>query len=164
MVGFPFWECAKMEVRDKEFETKIVTTRRDPLTKRQRSRQMALVKSKNTGPELAVRRILYRLGYRYRLHPVDIPGRPDIVLRRHRKVIFVHGCFWHRHRGCSRTRTPKTRIRFWRRKFDQNVARDRFVRSALVRDGWKPLIVWECDSENVTVLERRLLRFLRAPL
>ncbi len=137
--------------------------RRDPLTKRQRSRQMALVKSKNTVPEIVVRRAVWRLGYRYRLHAGDVPGRPDIVLKALRRVIFVHGCFWHRHKGCARTRTPKSRARFWTKKFAENVARDRSTRIRLSRAGWKVLVIWECMSEKPAVLEASLRSFLGDP-
>lgn len=134
--------------------------RLDPLTKRQRSARMALVKSKNTHPELVVRRAVWRLGFRYRLHARDVPGRPDIVLSRRRSVIFVHGCFWHRHRGCARTRVPKTRVPFWTGKFAGNVARDRTARARLARAGWRSLVVWECVSEKPLLLNHSLRRFL----
>jgi DNA mismatch endonuclease (patch repair protein) len=121
---------------------------------------MALVKSKDTLPELSVRRAVWRLGFRYRLHSSSLPGHPDIVLARARKVIFVHGCFWHRHAGCSRTRVPKTRVAFWLHKFHQNAARDRRARARLSRLGWRSLVIWECVSEKPILLERRLARFL----
>ena len=134
--------------------------RLDPLTKEQRSRQMALVRNRNTRPELAVRRALSRLGFRYRLHPSNVPGRPDIVIRRLRAAIFVHGCFWHRHTGCARTRVPKTRIDFWTRKFNENIVRDRSVRSQLRHEGWRTLVIWECTSEHPQHVEARLSSFL----
>lgn len=135
-------------------------TRLDPLTPTERSRQMSLIKSKDTRPELTVRKTLTRLGYRYRLHPVNVPGRPDVVIRKLHKVIFVHGCFWHRHQGCARTRTPRSRVAFWKQKFNETVRRDRSVESRLRRDGWKVLVVWECVSERAQVLERHLQKFL----
>lgn len=135
--------------------------RLDPLNRLERSRQMALVKGRDTIPERAVRRAVSRLGYRFRLHSSRVPGKPDIVLAGLRKVILVHGCFWHRHRGCARTRVPKTRVSFWERKFEENVARDRSVRAKLARAGWRSLVVWECVSEQPVLLERRLLAFLR---
>jgi DNA mismatch endonuclease, patch repair protein len=135
-------------------------TRLDPLSKHQRSQQMALVRSTDTKPERVVRKTLFGLGYRYRLHSKSILGRPDIVLRRYRTVIFVHGCFWHRHPGCPRTRTPRSRVIFWKAKFDQNVERDRRVRAMLRRDGWRVLVIWECTSENHPMLARRLRCFL----
>lgn len=135
-------------------------SRLDPLTREQRSRQMALVRDRNTRPELAVRKVLSNLGYRYRLHPKGVPGRPDIVIRRLRAAIFVHGCFWHRHAGCSRTRVPRTRIDFWTGKFAENVARDRSVRSRLRRERWRALVIWECVSENPKRVKMHLLSFL----
>jgi DNA mismatch endonuclease (patch repair protein) len=133
---------------------------KDSLTRQQRSRQMALVRSKNTRPEIVVRRAVWRLGYRYRLHSRDVPGRPDIVLKSLKKAIFVHGCFWHRHGGCPRTRTPKSRVRFWTRKFRENVARDRSARARLLRSGWNVLVIWECVSEKSELLETTLRSFL----
>lgn len=121
---------------------------------------MALVRGRDTRPELAVRRALSRLGYRYRLHPRGVPGRPDIVLPRLRSVVLVHGCFWHRHRGCSRTRVPKTHVAFWTRKFAENVTRDRSVRARLASAGWRSLVIWECVSESAQVLDARLVAFL----
>jgi DNA mismatch endonuclease, patch repair protein len=132
----------------------------DPLTRRERSERMALVKSKDTWPELVVRKAVWRLGFRYRLHAANVPGKPDIVLPRFRSAIFVHGCFWHRHHGCARTRLPKTRTDFWTRKFASNVARDRSVRARLARRGWRSLVIWECVSEDSSSLDRRLRRFL----
>lgn len=136
------------------------TARLDPLTVKERSERMALVKNRDTVPERVVRKTLFRLGYRYRLHSQGILGRPDIVLPKYGSVIFVHGCFWHRHPGCVRTRTPRSRVAFWTAKFQQNVARDRLVRNTLRREGWKVLVVWECQSEQQSLLERRLLTFL----
>ncbi len=135
-------------------------TARDPLTPSERSRQMALVTSRDTKPERAVRQALRLLGVRYRVNSKSLPGTPDIVLAPIRKVIFVHGCFWHRHRGCPRTRLPKTRVAFWSNKFDQNVARDRAARTKLTKSGWKTLVLWECDTEKPALLIRRLRRFL----
>lgn len=106
---------------------------------------MARVGQKNTKPEMTVRRALHRLGFRFRLHRRDLPGRPDIVLPKYRTAIFVHGCFWHRHPGCRRTTTPKTREAFWRDKFDANILRDRKATEALERAGWKVLVLWECE-------------------
>ena len=132
----------------------------DPLTPEQRSRQMSLVRGKHTRPEKAVRAALSRLGYRYRLHPADVPGRPDVVVRRLRAAIFVHGCFWHRHSGCPRTRVPKTRVDYWTKRFSDNAARDRTVQSQLRCQGWRTLVVWECASERPQRLEALLRTFL----
>ena len=126
----------------------ILRARVDPLTREQRSHQMSLVRAKHTRPEKVVRAALTRLGYRYRLHPRNVPGRPDIVIRRLRSAILVHGCFWHRHRGCTRTRMPKTRVDFWSTKFSNNIARDRSVRSQLRRDGVE-------DARSLGVCVRR---------
>lgn len=109
-----------------------------------RSRMMAGIRGKDTKPELALRRALHALGYRYRLHPKDMPGKPDLVLAKYRAVIFVHGCFWHRHPGCHYASTPATRPEFWASKFEANVTRDRAARSALLASGWKVATVWEC--------------------
>jgi DNA mismatch endonuclease (patch repair protein) len=121
---------------------------------------MARVVSKNTKPERAVRTALRSLGFRFRGHTNALPGTPDLVLHRQKSVILVHGCFWHRHQGCARTRVPRTRVSFWTTKFRQNVERDRTVRRALKGLGWRTLIVWECVAEDPRRLRRQLLRFL----
>ena len=121
---------------------------------------MGLVKDRDTVPELTVRRLVWSMGYRYRLHPRGVPGKPDIVLPRLRRVVFVHGCFWHRHPGCPRTRIPKSRVGFWVRKFEENVTRDRSARAKLARAGWRSLVVWECVSENPELLRKLLADFL----
>lgn len=126
----------------------------------QRSALMAKVKAENTRPEIAVRKLAHRLGYRFRLHVRGLPGTPDLVFRRLRKVIFVHGCFWHRHQGCSKTTTPKTRANFWQQKFDRNVERDRASIEALTQGGWDVLVVWECETRDQLNLEARLSAFL----
>jgi DNA mismatch endonuclease (patch repair protein) len=117
---------------------------------------MRRVKGTNTKPELAVRRALHAMGYRFRLHRRDLPGRPDIVLPRHRIAIFVHGCFWHRHAGCRGATTPKTRTDFWAAKFDANIARDRAAEEALKAAGWRVLIIWECETKDTTALRTAL--------
>lgn len=106
---------------------------------------MAAITGKNTQPELALRRFLHALGYRFRLHRKDLPGKPDIVMPRLRTCIFVHGCFWHRHAGCRYATTPKTRSEFWAEKFLRNVERDLVNVRALEALGWKVMIVWECE-------------------
>lgn len=126
------------------------------LTSASRSRNMAAIRGKDTLPELNVRRMLHGLGLRFRLHRRDLPGRPDIVLPRHRTVVFVHGCFWHRHEGCRYTTTPKTRLAFWQAKFDANVARDHRNRVALEEMGWRVLVMWECELRNAEALRDRL--------
>ena len=121
---------------------------------------MAAVKSKDTKPEMAVRRLVHGLGYRYRLHPKDIPGRPDLAFQGRRKVIFVHGCFWHRHSGCPLARMPKSRIDFWQPKLDANRARDTSNVRLLTTKGWGVLTVWECESRHSGELTERLKAFL----
>jgi DNA mismatch endonuclease (patch repair protein) len=121
---------------------------------------MALVRSKDTKPELRVRRAAHALGFRYRLHVAGLPGRPDLAFPRLRRVVLVHGCFWHRHRGCPRTRLPKSRLDFWKPKLLANARRDRVKIAALRKLGWRVLVVWECETEKPDALRRRLLRFL----
>lgn len=121
---------------------------------------MARVRREHTEPELVVRRLLYRLGYRYRLHRRDLPGTPDVCFPGRKKAIFVHGCFWHRHPGCRRASTPKTRTSFWSEKFAQNVARDRRKLAELRRLGWHTLVIWECETENPAELIGVLSAFL----
>ena len=128
----------------------------DRISRAHRSWNMSRIRSKDTGPELIVRSLLHRMGYRFRLHRKDLPGRPDIVLPRYRTVVFVHGCFWHRHRDCKHAYTPKSRISFWKSKFAQNVSRDRRVRTELAAAGWNVVIVWECEIRDVELLESRL--------
>ena len=125
-----------------------------------RSANMGRIGAKDTKPELTVRRLLHRLGYRYRLHRRDFPGTPDICFPARRKAIFVHGCFWHRHDGCPRTTTPRTRTAFWQEKFERNVARDRINLGKLGGLGWEALIVWECQTTDVETLVSRLVGFL----
>ncbi len=113
-----------------------------------RSRNMAAIKSKNTKPELVVRRSLHAMGYRFRLHKRDLPGKPDIVLPKYKIALFVHGCFWHRHEGCKYSTIPKTRTEFWIEKFRDNVERDKLNQAKLISMGWTPLIVWECETKK----------------
>ena len=114
----------------------------------QRSRNMSAIKSKNTKPEIAVRKLLHSLGYRFRLHRKDLPGSPDIVLPKYKTVIFVHGCFWHRHENCKYASTPKTRQEFWEAKFRENINRDKLNQENLSSNGWKIIIVWECEIKD----------------
>ena len=112
---------------------------------------MAAIKSKNTKPEIAVRKLLHSLGYRFRLHRKDLPGSPDIVLPKYKTVIFVHGCFWHRHEGCKYATNPKTRESFWNKKFEDNKKRDICNQVNLLSMGWKYIIVWECQMQNKNI-------------
>lgn len=116
----------------------------DVVSQEVRSRMMAGIRSSNTSPEMKVRKLLHRQGFRYRLHQRNLPGRPDLVLARHRVCVFVHGCFWHRHPGCRYATTPKTREDFWQTKFDQNVKRDIRNRDELLRLDWRVIELWEC--------------------
>lgn len=125
-----------------------------------RSQMMARIKSKDTTPEMTVRRILYAMGYRYRLHGKGLPGRPDIVFPGRRKAILVHGCFWHQHEGCQAARRPKTNTDYWWPKLEQNVVRDRRSRYEIKKMGWQTLTLWECQIKDRNALEQRLRNFL----
>ncbi len=135
----------------------------DPPIEPSRSKLMSRVRRANTKPELMVRRLLHALGFRFRLHRRGLPGTPDIVLPRHRTAIFVHGCFWHRHEGCTKTTTPKTRQAFWQAKFDANVARDRRNLDLLETLGWRPVVIWECETKDAGSLGARLSTLLASP-
>jgi DNA mismatch endonuclease (patch repair protein) len=134
----------------------------DTLTRRERSERMGRVRNRDTSPELFVRRLVSALGYRYRLHVGRLPGRPDLVFARHRKLIFVHGCFWHRHGStrCKLARLPKSRLEFWLPKLTNNSERDRRHLATLRRAGWRALVIWECELANVAALNNRVRRFL----
>jgi DNA mismatch endonuclease (patch repair protein) len=134
----------------------------DTLTPAQRSERMSRVRGRDTKPEIAVRRIVHGLGYRYRLHGSDLPGKPDIVLPRHRAVIFVHGCFWHRHGDphCKLARMPKSRLEFWGPKLDANQARDAQKHEILRGLGLRILVIWECEVKNREAIEAKVLGFL----
>jgi DNA mismatch endonuclease (patch repair protein) len=121
---------------------------------------MAAVRGKNTKPELIVRRLLHALGYRYRLHVKDLPGRPDIVFRKRRCVIFVNGCFWHQHSNCPASHLPTSRAEFWKRKLEGNKLRDQRIRKELRLAGWNVLTLWECELKNINKLERQVMKFL----
>jgi DNA mismatch endonuclease, patch repair protein len=126
-----------------------------------RRRTMQAVKSRNTSPELLVRRLLYSLGYRYRLHRRDLPGCPDLVFNRRKKVIFIHGCFWHGH-DCQRgARVPKSNRHYWIEKVTRNRQRDAAATESLIEKGWTILILWECELKERMALSRRLQAFLR---
>lgn len=131
----------------------------DVFKKSERSQIMARIKTRDTAPELIVRRICYALGHRYRLCVKGIAGSPDLVFSKSRKLIFVHGCFWHRH-SCARGAVPKTRTEFWRNKLDGNRRRDRRVQRQLKAQGWKILVVWQCETGNPARLNKRIGTFL----
>ena len=126
----------------------------------QRSRNMSAIKSKNTKPEITVRKLLHSMGYRFRLHKKDLPGSPDIVLPKYKTVIFVHGCFWHRHQNCKYASNPKTRREFWEKKFKENIERDKKTQEKLKNLGWKTKIVWECEIKKQDKLIKKLEDFL----
>lgn len=132
----------------------------DTFSKAERSRIMSLVRSKDTRPELIVRRSVHAMGFRYRLHRRDLPGTPDLVFSSRRKVIFVSGCFWHGH-TCGRCRLPATRRDYWFAKIERNKSRDRRTIAALRRSGWRVLVVWECQTRDRKRLAARLVKFLR---
>jgi DNA mismatch endonuclease (patch repair protein) len=123
---------------------------------------MRAVGQANTGAELRVRRVLHALGYRFRLHRKDLPGTPDIVLPKYKAVVFVHGCFWHRHAGCHKSTIPKSNLEYWQAKFSGNVARDRENRRQLRALGWRTLVIWECWTSQISNLQRRIEAFLTA--
>ncbi len=121
---------------------------------------MAKVRGKNTRPERVVRKLVFAAGYRYRLHVRTLPGSPDLVFSARKKLVFVHGCFWHRHDDCAAARMPKSRVDFWSVKFNGNKARDARVQEALTQAGWQVLVVWECELGELATLEKRLRLFL----
>ncbi|WP_083329911.1 very short patch repair endonuclease [Pseudomonas argentinensis] len=125
---------------------------------------MRAVRRQNTAPEIRVRSVLHRVGLRFRIHQKNLPGSPDIVLAKHKTVVFVHGCFWHRHPGCRYATTPKTRQEFWIPKFDANIKRDARKEAQLRELGWRVLVVWECETKDLLALEARLRREFDLPL
>ncbi|MDD5111119.1 MAG: very short patch repair endonuclease [Candidatus Altiarchaeota archaeon] len=132
----------------------------DVFSRDKRSEIMSKVRGVDTKPELIVRRILWGMGFNYRLNVKTILGKPDIVLPRRRKVIFVHGCFWHGHKGCRRSKRPSSNTQFWNAKIGSNILRDRKYRRALKQQGWKVLTVWECQTKAPERLKRMLSKFL----
>lgn len=121
---------------------------------------MSRVKSKDTSPEIAVRRAIFAMGFRYRLHDASLPGKPDLVFSGRRKVVFVNGCFWHGHKGCRYARLPKSRVAFWTEKIEGNRSRDRSNVALLKRSGWKVLTVWQCELKKMEKLESKIYDFL----
>lgn len=134
----------------------------DTLSREERSERMRRIRGKNSHPEMIVRKLVHSLGYRYRLHKRDLPGTPDLVFPSRRKVIFVHGCYWHRHENpeCKLARLPKSRIDFWLPKLEANAHRDAVSQAELVRMGWKILVVWECELRDRPLLESSIRSFL----
>lgn len=131
----------------------------DVFSPSERSRIMRRVKSKDTAPEMLVRRLVYSLGYRYRLHRKDLPGKPDLAFIAKKKAIFVHGCFWHAH-GCKRSKLPETRKEYWAAKIDRNQKRDEKNRELLTKLGWMVLSLWECELKDRNQLEKNIKQFL----
>ena len=128
----------------------------DRLTKQHRSWNMSRIRGKDTKPEMRVRSLLHRMGFRFRLHRKDLPGKPDIVLPAYETVVFVHGCFWHRHPGCRFAYTPKSRVDFWQTKFRRNVERHQEVTAELEELGWRVVVIWECETASEEQLQQRL--------
>lgn len=126
------------------------------------SERMRLIRSKNTKPEMVVRKLLYQNGYRYRLNVASLAGVPDLVFYGRRKLIFVHGCFWHQHLNCKGARMPKTNVEYWVKKLAGNVRRDESVAAALIDKGWSILTVWECETRNPKCLLEKLIEFLES--
>ena len=134
----------------------------DVLTPEQRTRCMSRIRSKDTKPEIVVRRIAHSLGYRYRLHRKDLPGKPDLTFPSRMKAIFVHGCFWHRHHGCKLASQPKSRQEYWEPKFARTVERDVQAQHLLAELGWSSLVIWECETKSIEGTAQRLVEFLEA--
>jgi DNA mismatch endonuclease, patch repair protein len=132
----------------------------DKISKARRSANMRAVRSRNTRPEIQVRRVAHCLGYRFRLHRRDLPGKPDIAFPGRQKAIFVHGCFWHQHSGCRRATVPKSNRTFWRSKFARNAERDAEQLAAIRKRGWRALVIWECETKDSLKLAHKIRRFL----
>jgi len=132
----------------------------DVFSPEQRSEIMAKVRSQDTKPEVLVRSLIHRMGFRFRLHNKHLPGNPDIVLPRHKKIVFVHGCFWHQHEGCPHAARPASNIAYWNKKLDGNVRRDKANLEKLAALGWRVLVIWECETRNREQLILRLQEFL----
>ena len=118
---------------------------------------MSAIKSKNTKPEIKVRKVLHSMGYRFRLHSKNLPGSPDIVLPKFKTVIFVHGCFWHRHKNCKYASTPKTRQEFWNKKFKTNIERDLEIQDKIKNLDWRSVVIWECETKNMENLRDKII-------
>ena len=133
----------------------------DKISKEHRSWNMSQIKGKDTKPEKIVRSLLHRLGFRFRIHQKNLPGKPDVVLSKYNTVIFVHGCFWHRHEGCIDATFPKTRTEFWHNKFEKTKERDLSHQEALKQLGWKIIVIWECELKSMEQLENKILENLK---
>ena len=135
----------------------------DIFSKKKRSEIMSKIGPKNSKPEILIRKLAHGMGYRYRLHGEDLPGKPDLVFPKYKKVIFVHGCFWHGHEGCKRSTIPETNETFWRKKITKNIDNDVKKCKELIELGWDYLVIWQCEikSKNVEILKRRVSDFLK---
>lgn len=133
----------------------------DVFSSEKRSRIMSRVRSYDTEPELKVRSIVHRRGYRFRIHQDKLPGNPDIVLSKHKKAIFIHGCFWHSHKGCPRSKRPTSNFSFWQDKLDKNQERDKRVQKELQHLGWKYLVIWQCEIKKDDRLQKKIENFLK---
>ena len=129
----------------------------DIYSKEKRSEIMRSVRSKDTTPEKRIRSLLHLHGYRFRLYRKDLPGTPDIVLPKYKLVIFVHGCFWHRHQGCRKSSIPKTNKEFWIQKFNNNIVRDKIVKDKLESLGWKVVVIWSCETNNDDLVLEKII-------
>lgn len=156
------WHRPNPAAFDLRGSVRLLLASMDRLTPERRSWNMARIRGHDTSPERIVRTLLHRLGFRFRLHCKQLPGRPDIVLPKHRKVVLVHGCYWHRHEGCKYAYSPKSRVEFWTQKFERNVARDREVLTLLEDAGWTCIVVWECETRDIEALTTRLQAFLNS--
>lgn len=139
----------------------------DFLSPKERSERMARIKGRNTRPEIALRKILYGLGLRYRLDGAGLPGKPDLVFPRYRAIVFVHGCFWHRHSNCTIATTPKSNTAFWVKKFESNIARDERVTGLLEAADWRVFVIWECEvasAKKASVTGERVAELIRNKL
>lgn len=132
----------------------------DTLTKEQRSLCMSRIRNKNTAPELAVRKILTEIGIRYRLHSAKLPGKPDVVITKRKKLIFINGCFWHQHKNCRRASAPKSNRRYWTDKLKRNIEKQKEDMKKLKKDGWKILLIWECRTGSKISLKNKIKKFL----
>ncbi|MDR1493496.1 MAG: very short patch repair endonuclease [Planctomycetaceae bacterium] len=134
----------------------------DHLTKEKRSWNMSRIRSQETTPEIIFRKLIHRAGFRYRLYDKTLPGKPDLVLKKHRTVVFIHGCFWHGHKNCERGNRPKTHKNFWNKKIEGNIARDNKNRIKLRKIGWRVFTVWECELKNLDSIFAKFKKFIKS--
>jgi DNA mismatch endonuclease, patch repair protein len=132
----------------------------DTFSREKRSEIMSKISRKNTSTEIAIRKIVFKMGYRYRLHVRELPGCPDLVLPKHKKIIFINGCFWHGHLNCNRSKRPKTNIDFWNKKIEGNISRDKIILGNLKKLGWRVLVIWQCQIKDQVIIKTILEDFL----